>query len=193
MIHNKDYEVMKEFLGDYNKQIYGRGLIGKVNMSPKGIALTLNNLEKEKILISKKMAGVKYFSLNKKNVLIKRYLVIIEIINSIRFLEKNIKIKHIVSGLVKAGQIICIFGSYAKGNQKKDSDLDLFVVGNFDEKQIKEIGEEYKLKISIKNTSKLNFIKSIKENNILVKEILANHVLLSGYEEFVKEVTKQRW
>jgi predicted nucleotidyltransferase len=193
MIHNKIYDVMKEFLSDYNKQVYGRGLIGKVDMSPKGIALILNKLEKEKILISKKRAGVKYFSLNKKNVLIKRYIIVMEIINSIKFLERNLKFKHIIDKLIKPSQIVCIFGSYAKGNQKRKSDIDLFIVGDFNEKQIKEINEEYKIKISVKNTSKSNFIKSIKENNPLINEILTNHILLSGYDEFVREVIKQKW
>ena len=42
MIHNKYYEIMKQFLGDYSRKIYGRELIDKVNISQKNIALTLN-------------------------------------------------------------------------------------------------------------------------------------------------------
>ncbi len=196
MINNHAYEVMKEFLKDYNKTIYGRELIGKVNLSVKGISLLLNKLEDEKVLVSMKQGGIKYFSLNKKNPSIKKYIVITEIMYSIKFLEGKIKIRHIFEKLINLGQIVCIFGSYARETQKKDSDLDLFVVGNFNKEQIKkikEINNIYNLKINVKNITKSNFIKAIKENNLLIKEILVNHVILSGYDGFVKGVINQIW
>jgi hypothetical protein len=33
----------------------------------------------------------------------------------------------------------------------------------------------------------------LKEKDSLVSEILENHILISGYEEFVEEVIKQKW
>ena len=192
MIHNKYYEIMKQFLGDYNKEIYGRGLIKKVNISPKNIALTLDELEKAGILSFKTKGNMKYFSLNKSNPLCEKYILLIEIEHSIEFLKKNSRINFILEKIGK-NQIICIFGSYAKGIQKKDSDLDLFVVGNFNEKEIKKIGKSYNLDISIKQCSKSGFISLLKEKDLLILEILENHVLISGYEEFIREVIKQKW
>jgi len=193
MIHNKHYQILKYFLRGYNKQIHGRELINKVEISQKNIALTLNELEKKNILSSKRKGNMKYFFFNKSNPLIRKYLVLAELMHSIGFLQKSPKISHILDKIKKSNQIICVFGSYAKDKQKKDSDLDLFIVGSVDKKQIKKISETYNLKISIKNASKLNFIKSLKEGNSLMNEILEDHIILSGYEEFVEEVVKQKW
>lgn len=192
MLHNKYHEILKQFLGDFNRQIYGRNLIEKVKLSQKNIAITLNELEENNVLISQKAGNMKYFSLNKENPLIVRYLMLAEIDSSIEFLRNNPKINHIINAIIK-NQIIVVFGSYAKGLQKKDSDLDLLIIGNYDKKKIREIRENYGIKISIKNTSKEGFIKSMKEKNMLMNEILNNHIILSGYEEFVLEVIKQKW
>jgi len=196
MIHNKYYEIMKHFLIDYSKEIYGRELVNKVNISQKNIALTLEELEKIGVLSSKIRGNTRFFSLNKSNPLCEKYVLLIEIEHSIRFLEKHLKISHIFERINKEFNnchIICIFGSYAKGIQKKDSDLDLFVVGDINENNIKKIREDYNLEINIKKGSKSDFVKLLKNKNPLMNEILENHVLILGYEEFVKEVIKQKW
>ncbi|MFH1917680.1 MAG: nucleotidyltransferase domain-containing protein [Nanoarchaeota archaeon] len=193
MIHNKYYEIMRYFLAGYDKEVYGRELIKKVKISQKNIALTLDKLEKEGILSSKISGNIKYFSLNKKNSLIKSYLLLSEIEKSIEFFNKNPKIQQILGKIGNGEDIICIFGSYAKETQKKSSDLDLFIVGKFDENEIKAISKDYGIGISIKGGTKSNFVSSLKEKNPLMEEILENHIIFSGYEQFIGEVIKQRW
>ena len=181
---------MRQFLKDYNKEIYGRELVKKVKISQKNIALTLGELEKEGILFSKARGNMRYFSLNKKNPLYKNYIFLAEVENSIEFFKKNPKILQVLEDIDKKGKIICIFGSYAKGTQKKFSDLDLFIVGKFNEKEIKKMGKDYGLDVNIKSGSMSDFVSSLKEKNPLMNEILENHVLISGYEKFIEEVVK---
>jgi len=183
---------MQCFLGDYSKRIYGRELVDKVNISQKNIALTLEELEKVGVLSSKVAGNRRYFFLNKQNPLGEKYILLTEIANSIRFLKKHPKVSQIFEKINK-GWIICIFGSYAKGTERKDSDLDLFVVGNIDEKKIKDIGKDYNLKINIKSGSKSDFAGLLRNRHPLMNEILENHVLVFGYEAFIREVMKQRW
>ena len=192
MIHNKYYEIMKQFLGDYSREIYGRELIKKVGISQKNIALTLGGLEEKGILSSRTKGNIKYFSLNKLNPLCRKYIMLVEVENSIEFLRNNFKVAQFFDKINK-DKIICVFGSYAKGTQKKSSALDLFIVGKFNEKEIKGIGRDYGLNLSIKGGSKSDFINSLKKGNPLMKEILENHILISGYEKFIEEVTKQKW
>lgn len=193
MIHNKYYEIMKHFLNGYDKKIYGRELVKKVNISQKNVALTLEEMEKEGVLSSRLKGNVRYFSLNKSNPLIDKYVLLAEIESSIMFLKKYPKISQILSQIDNKNKIICVFGSYARGNQKKNSDLDLFIIGKFNEGEIKKIGQDYHLDINIKGCSKSDFISSLKSRSPLVNEILENHIIVSGYEDFVKEVIKQKW
>ncbi len=188
-MHNKYFDVMKAFLGNYSLEVYGRGLVKKVKISQKNIALTLEELEKAGILSSKTRGNARHYSLNKNNPLIRKYIILAEIENSLEFLKKHPKISQILSK-IDSNQIICIFGSYSKGIETNDSDLDLLIVGQFDETRIKSIGEDYNLKISIKKCSETEFISSLKAKSPLLKEILENHVIISGYEEFVNLASK---
>lgn len=192
MIHNKYDEIMKQFLRDYGREIYGRELVKKVNISQKNIALTLEELEKTRILSSKTRGNMRYFFLNKSNLLYKKYLLLAEVENSIEFFKNNSKVGHILNKINKDGKIICVFGSYAKGIQKKSSDLDLFIVGKFDEKVIQMVGRDYNLEINIQGGSMSDFVSSLKGKDSLMNEILENHILISGYEKFIEEVVRWR-
>ena len=63
--------------------------------------------------------------------------------------------------------IVVLFGSYAKGVQKDDSDLDLFIVGKHDEKKIKEAGHKYGIEINIKSYPTNIFEKEINQDILL--------------------------
>jgi len=187
MLHNKYCEILGEFLKGYSREIYGSELVGKVGMSQKAIALALVELEKKKILVSKSSGNRKYYSLNFSNPLIEEYLVLFEALRKISFLEKHkniIDFSHEVSG-----DIVCIFGSYAKGRASLDSDLDLLVVGKSDTLEIKKLGEKYGLDVQVFSLPLASFRKGA-GNNLVLKECLANHVLLRGENKFVKEVLK---
>lgn len=85
--------------------------------------------------------------------------------------------------------IVIIFGSYAKGIQKEDSDLDLFIVGTYDEKKIKEASHKYGLDINIKSYPLHIFEKEIRDDSLL-KEVIENHILIKDAEGFVRRVVK---
>lgn len=186
MLHNKYFKIMKHFLKGYNKEIYGRALINLVTLSQKNISLTLLELEKEGILFSKLSGNRKYYSVNFLNPLIRDHLALFESFRKIEFLEKNKKMIDISKKI--EGEVVCIFGSYAKETQDKDSDLDIFVVGKINSQNLRKLGEEYGYSIQIFNLSLIDFKKELQKKNPLVLEILENHVLLKGQEVFVEEV-----
>jgi len=181
MLHNKYYEILNFFIGDYNKEIYGRELIDKVKISQKNIALTLKELENKGILKSKKKGNLKFYSLNLKNPQLQTYLIFTELFNKENFLTNNKKISHIFKN---DDRIIGIFGSYAKNKQKKDSDLDVFIIGNKGENYVKQ-GKLYDLTVSVKTFTENEFKKLLKEKNNLIKEIIENHVLIFNVEKFI--------
>ena len=89
ILHNKYFEVLEKYVGDYTKGIYGRELIGKVSLSQKSIALALEELEKESILRSHKRGTIKLYELNISNSEIKDILLEVELNRKIGFLSKN--------------------------------------------------------------------------------------------------------
>lgn len=182
MLHNKYFEIIALFLGDLNREIYGRELIGKVSLSQKAIALALDELEKEGILKSSKDGNMRFFRLNIENNEIKDIIISAEINKKIVFLKKLRKIAHIFRN---DERIIGIFGSYAKGTQKQESDIDLFIIGEKHRKDYDTVGKSLDLNVSIKYFSEKEFINMMKNKNTLCKEILEFHILIFGFEKFI--------
>ncbi len=185
MLHNKYFELLKQFLGDYNREVYGRELIGKASMSQKGIALALEELEKKGILKSRKRGNMKYYRLNTDNTEIKDIIAITELTKKIGFLSKHRKIAHALHDLKGDDRIVGIFGSYAKGTQKEDSDIDLFIIGKRTGREYAQEGKKLRLNISVKHFKKNEWAKLIMQKNSLCREIISNHALLYGTEKFI--------
>jgi predicted nucleotidyltransferase len=185
MLHNKHFQIIEQLTGNYKQEIYGRELIGRVSMSQKGIALALKELEKQSILKSKKKGSMKFYSLNLSYPHIKDIIYITETMKKIKFLSKNRKIAHIFKD---DSRIAGIFGSYAKKTHKPESDIDVFIVGKKQKQDYSKKGRAFDLNISIKYFTQREFKNLLNEKNNLLKEIVKNHILLFGIEEFINTV-----
>ncbi len=188
-VNDIDLRVLSLFTKGYDKEPYIREVEKLLKISSRTALLTLDKLEKIGILESKTKGKIKIYSI-KKTGISKEYFLLTEQYKKIHFLEKNHLIKEILEKLDSVFEgVVILFGSYAKGIQKKDSDLDLFIVGKHDEKQIKEVGHKYGIEINIKSYPMDIFKKEINED-ILLKEVAENHILINNAEGFVREVVK---
>jgi len=183
MIHNTYFELLNQFLGDYNREIYGREIIGKISLSQKGIALALDSLEQDGTLTSKKSGNMKFFRLNLNYARIKDAIIMAEIARKTHFLEKH----AVIANLLKNDErIVGLFGSYAKGTQKKDSDIDIFIIGEKRGEDYVKKAKVYDLNISIKYFTQKEFKGLLQQKNTLVKEIIENHILFFSVERFIE-------
>ena len=185
MIHNKYFDVLGMFTGNYQREVYWRELIGKVSIRQKNIALTLDALESLSILKSTMKGTTRSYSLNISHTEIKDVIVIPEIMKTIRFMENNRKVAHVFR---QDPRVVGVFGSYAKGAQKESSDIDVFVIGKKSKDEYGEKGKPLGLKISVKCFTLSQWTKLIASGNSLCREIIENHVLLFGAERFVHSV-----
>ena len=74
--------------------------------------------------------------------------------------------------------MVILFGSYAKGIAKKDSDIDVYV--DTTDKTLKRALQETHSKLSIK-------IGKFDISDLLIKEIVKNHIVIKGVEEFYEK------
>lgn len=183
MLHNKYFALLEQFLGDYHRDIYGRGLVKKVTLSQKAISLTLDELEQEGILRSRKEGTLKHFHLNLENTALRDVLLLTETVRKITFLQKHRTLAHLFKDDTR---IVGIFGSYARGEQRKESDIDVFVIGTRLPEDYDKKGEPFDVDISIKYFSRLAFQKLLREKHPLIKEIIATHIMLFGTEAFIR-------
>lgn len=188
MLHNKYYAVLKQFLGDYSRELYGREILGKVPLSQKGIALALRELEDINILRARPRGREVLYSLNHEIPEIRDVLAITEFTRKIEFLKKYPQLAYTFKD---DERIVGIFGSYAKGTQTSGSDVDVFVIGRKKEKDYDETGKVLGATIHIFHFSPKEFRMLLEDKNNLWGEIVEYHILLFGIERFIQAVWRQ--
>ena len=105
-------------------------------------------------------------------------------------MEKNLLVKEVIEKISPfINGIGIIFGSYAKGTSNKESDLDIFVAGNYENEEVKKVSRNLGIDISVKCYSLKTFEKNIRQD-ILLKEILKSHILFKNSEPFIEKAVK---
>ncbi len=175
--------IFEEFLGDYFILLTGSFIAKKKKLNQKTTANYLYALEKEGILKSKVQGKNKNYFLNLDNKeILKNYILAVEHIRAIEFYKKNLIIKEIsekINGHINGSALI--FGSYAKDIQKKNSDLDILIIGKCNEKEIERIAKNYNTEINLKIYPKL-------EKDFLTKEAVKNHIFIRNSELIIEEL-----
>lgn len=134
------------------------------------------------------------YSLNSKNRGTLKLCEFIETQKLEKFYSENTEMKIILEDFleqIKNNELVnvTVFGSVAKENYTKESDIDTLIITNKKRdfaKEIKNIHAEYGRELSIVNLTK----KELKEKKSepLIKEIIKDHLVLFGYEYFIQKV-----
>jgi predicted nucleotidyltransferase len=140
----------------------------------------LNELVKENVIDYKFEGRNKVFFI-KKNLQAKSYVFNAERYKQIKLLKKYPELSVIAEDILKEchENLIIIFGSYAKFVAKENSDIDVYVETK--DKKVKEKLESIHSRISVK-------IGNFDLNSLLIKEIIKDHVILKGVEEFYEKI-----
>ena len=168
--------------------------------SNNALALAINSLKKEGVLIEKKIGKSGILTLNLDNDVTFYYLALC---NNYRILEPAAFSLEILKKEVSEETpffSIAIFGSYAVGEQKKDSDLDIAIfIENEDHKKKIEIlansaGLKSALEMDIHVIPKAEMLEMLanKEEN-LGKQIVRKHLAIYNHRifyEIIKEGMK---
>jgi len=162
--------ILKQFFSNLDERYYIRQLAVILNTSVGTVHRELARFEKNGILESKSLGNLRFFYINRKNPLfteLKQIIFKTEGIKGRMGMELN-RIKGIKTAF--------IYGSFAKGEEKGNSDIDLFLVGNINEDELiqKISGLESELNREINHTiyTKEEFKKEIENKNSFILEVL---------------------
>ena len=190
-ITENSLQVLSLFTNDFKREYHVREVEKILKISPRTAQLILEDLEDKGIIESKIKGKIKNFKIN-PNEFTKKYLVFVEQYKAIAFLEKRLLIKEIIEKITPSIKGIgIIFGSYVKGLEQEGSDLDVFVAGNYNKDEIKTVSKNFGVEISIKCYPLKTFKKNLTKD-ILLKEIVKNHVIFINAEQFIWEVFKRQ-
>ncbi len=184
---NKELDVISLYSGNYKIEFYLRQISKLAKLPLKTCQNVLVTFETKKILKGKVEGRNKYFSLNLDNIQTKSILLQAEIYKTELFLELYPQFKTFLKEL-KTNTLIVIFGSFAKLESNKDSDLDLLIIS---EKKQKLPYHLLPYKVHEVNLSEISFIKAVKEQETLMKEIEEKHVVLNNHSLYVNTIWGQ--
>ena len=160
-----------------------RGIAKIINESHSTILRKLNILEKENVVDFKIEGKNKIFFL-KNNLISRKYVLQTELQKLIKLLKKYPELNILFDEILKNTneKLIVLFGSYAKGLAKQNSDIDIYIETK--DRKVKNKIENLHSKINVK-------IGIFDTNSLLIKEIIKDHIILRGLEEFYdKEIFK---
>ena len=156
-----------------------RGIAKQLNESHSTVLRKLTILVKENALDYKKEGKNKVFFI-RKNLQAKNYVFNAERYKMIKLLKTYPELNVIIDDLLKKNdeKLVVLFGSYAKFIANKESDIDIYVETSG--RKLKEKLESVNSKIKVK-------IGSFDLESNLIKEIVKNHIILKGVEEFYEK------
>jgi predicted nucleotidyltransferase len=181
MVHNRDSRNSVEFeiiLKLIREKTHLREIARSINKPHATVMRKLNFLVNNGILDYKQEGKNKAFFI-KSNLKAKNYVYSSEIYKLSKIVEKYANLGIIFEEIKKiTGGMILLFGSYAKGNAKEDSDIDIYI--ETENRRVKSKVEEINSKISVK-------IGKFDLDSLLIKEIIKNHIIIRGLEEYYEK------
>ncbi len=186
-INQTTLKVLALYRNDYAAVFHLREISRRTEVDVKAIQLQLRKLEEGGVLVSTRRGRNKEYSMNLENSITKYHMILAETFVSIGALRGNYMLKKVATevGDATTGMLI-LFGSFAKGIADDDSDVDLFLVAEdeFDADAIEDIGNIVGRRISIISSTKKEFDEGILGEDPFLREIVSNHVVLRGTDEF---------
>jgi len=176
MAQNKTNLELEIILTLLKNESHLREIARNLNGPHSTILRKLNELLKNNVLDYKKEGKNKIFFI-KNNLKAKNYVYSAEIHKLNKLLSDYPELSIILEDVKKnfSKGMIILFGSYAKGTPKKESDIDLYLeTDNIKEKnKIKELNSKLSIKIG-----------QFDPESLLIREVIRNHIIIRGLEEF---------
>ena len=116
----------------------------------------------------------------KKTLEAKQYAYMVELFKLLAAVKKYPRLRLIVEKIRSNSKIrlAILFGSYAKGNANKESDIDIYIdsIDRGIQTEVSRIGTKLSVKIG-----------SYDAQSLLIREIEKNHVIIKGVEEYYEK------
>lgn len=187
-INQTTLKILGLFRNDYKTSFYLREIARNVHVDAKAIGLQLNRLEQVNIVKSLQKGKNKEHTLNLNNFLTLYYLILAETFTTLEYLNRNFEIKKLVGETTeKIGKTAILFGSFAKENMTKESDIDILLIidnGERDMTILKEQGNLLSREVNVALMTEEKFTNGLAIKDPLVQEIAANHIILKGIDNY---------
>lgn len=183
-IGKKNYHMVKNITNEIvlllsGNNLHTRALAKELNTNHVTVINKLESLMEENVVDFKQEGKNKVYFL-KKSVEARNYVIMAELYKLNKVIRIYPALRKIIEAIKRHSKIklAILFGSYAKGIAKRDSDIDIFI-----ETRDRNLKKELQLlnsKLSVK-------IGNYNRANLLIREIEKNHVIIKGVELYYEK------
>ena len=174
----KGWTVLSFFLENPEKQIHIKGMAKQLGISPRTADVFLQLYCSSGLLVKEKMANAIFFRFG-SNALVRQLKIFFSTAKIFEsgFTEAIAKEMHFNS--------IALFGSYAKGTNDSNSDIDLLIIANeqkMPQKSLEALKKSFPAEINAIIMPLAKWRQKVKEENGFAKSVLRSHIILAGSE-----------
>jgi predicted transcriptional regulator with HTH domain len=164
-------DVLALLLSNPNEKFYVREIATLLRKNPSGVKRELDNLEKMGILISKKVANLKYFQAEKKSPLFSELKSLI---------AKSLGVPGAVKALLKTSTAKAAFIHGPYTDNEAEEKVDIFIVGpsSLERDAIKDIEDRFKKKISITLMDESEFRQKKESSDTDLEKLLSGNIIV---------------
>jgi predicted nucleotidyltransferase len=174
--HNYKLEIVRALIKNSS---HIREIAKKIKTNPMMINRKINLLLKENVVDFRNEGKNKIFFL-KNSIEARGYVLMAEQYKLLKILEDHSNLRSIFEKIQKNKKVklAILFGSYAKGIPKKNSDIDIYI--ETQDLNLKKELENFNSSLSVK-------IGKYNKNNNLIKEIEKNYIIIKGAEIYYEK------
>jgi len=175
-------EILSAFLMNPERELYVREVERLTGEDYKNVSMELRNLEEIGLLSSRNEGNLKYFSLNKGFVIYEELKsIFMKTKGAVGILREAVSTKRHID-------YAFIYGSFATGEERAESDIDVMVIGEISLEEVLRLirGPEEKLsrEINVSLYDLQEMRKRVKNRNPFIMEVLeGSKIMLVGDED----------
>ena len=191
LLSNLELNILSLYMADYGVRLHVREIARLLKANHRTVSLALQRLEKNRVMDSGMVGKSKQYYLKLDASVTKEFIKSAESYKSISILSTNFLIKKLMNELLLTLRTtpVILFGSYAKGTETKESDIDIVIIKDNNEphitKVLRDFAQRHYKTVQIQNLSKEQFESGVRRKDHLVIEIVKNHIMLNNNEYFI--------
>jgi predicted nucleotidyltransferase/DNA-binding HxlR family transcriptional regulator len=167
--------ILSHFFENPNEEFYLRELARLLKISPMTIKRALDDLVGNKLIIRQKKKNQILYHANTES----RAFKFAKISYNLAWLEENEIIEYLLKKVPGISSLI-LYGSYAKGENDKHSDLDLLMICTTKKIDSNEIEKRLKIEVNVISFTSTQWTKQAKTNRAFYLDIITEGIVLYG-------------
>ncbi len=180
-------EILSVFLMNPGRELYLREVARLTGKDYKNVSMELRNLREIGLVSSRNEGNLKYFSLNKEFVIYEELKsIFMKTKGAVGILREAVSTKRDID-------YAFIYGSFATGEERAESDIDLMVIGRISLEEVLALirGPEEKLsrEINVSLYDLQEIRKRVKDHDPFIMEVLGgSKIMLIGDENELRRI-----